>query len=57
MKILDENSLIDIGYIGLLYAWWNNRTHKDVAFERLDRVVVNPQWLNIYKDARVKNLR
>lgn len=27
-KILKENNLVDIGYIGFQYTWWNNRTHK-----------------------------
>lgn len=24
-EILNENNLVDIGYIGLPYTWWNNR--------------------------------
>lgn len=53
-KLLDENGLLGIGR-GLLYTWLNNRTIKDVSFERLDRVA-NQQLLNVYKDVRVENL-
>lgn len=42
--------------IGLPYTWWNNRTHLEAVFERLDNAVANPQWLNVYRDARVENL-
>lgn len=32
----------------------DNRTYIHTVFERLDRAVTNPQWLNIYKDARAE---
>lgn len=32
-KMLDENGLLDIGYIGLPYNWFNNRTHIDAVSE------------------------
>lgn len=28
----------------------------DAIFERLNRTVANPPWINFYKDARVENL-
>lgn len=53
-KILNKYNLIDIGFIGLPYTWWDNRTQSDAVFERLDRVVAKAQWLNIYGDASLE---
>lgn len=50
-KILNENSVVDIDYIGLPYTWWNSRINVDAIFERFDRIVANPPWLN---DAHVE---
>lgn len=47
--------LLTIGHIELPYTWWNSRTNGDVIFERLERVVVDPQWINLFRDAQIQN--
>lgn len=42
--------------IGLPYTWFHNQATLVVVFKRLDSVVANQQWLNLYKDTRAKNL-
>lgn len=54
--MLDDNSLLDVGFRGLSYTWFNNRASIDAFFERLDSVVANQQGLNVYRDAIVENL-
>lgn len=41
-KIVNGNGLVDIGHIGLPYIWWDNRTHLDAVFERLESTILNP---------------
>lgn len=53
---MSENSLVEIGHIGFSYIKWNSRTTDKAVFKRLDRVVANPQWINIYRDSYVENL-
>lgn len=55
-KILDENGLAGIGFIGLLFTWCNNNPRIAGVFEKQDRTVANQQWFNLYKDARVQIL-
>lgn len=40
-KVLTENGLVDVGYTGLSFAWFNNRSNLVVIFERLDRAMAN----------------
>lgn len=51
-----QYNLVDIGSIELPYTWWNSRIKTKAIFERLDRVVANLSWLNLFKDAYVENL-
>lgn len=54
-KVLDENSLVDLGCYGLPFAWYNNCSYAAVILK--DRKVMsNQQRLNLYKEARVENL-
>ncbi|XP_060211999.1 uncharacterized protein LOC132639578 [Lycium barbarum] len=39
--------LIDVGFTGSKFTWWNRRTEEDCIFTRLDRIFVNQQVLDI----------
>lgn len=54
-KILNKNR-VDIGHNSLLYTWWNSITNVDAVFARLDRIIANPPWINLYGEAQVENL-
>lgn len=47
--MLHKNNLVDIGHIGLPYTQCNRKTNNEAIFERLDRVVANPVWINKLK--------
>lgn len=55
-NFLSRNNLVDVGSSGLPYTWWNSRLKEKTIFERLDRVVANPAWLNSFTDAYVEDL-
>ncbi|KAH7836340.1 hypothetical protein Vadar_000082 [Vaccinium darrowii] len=41
---IDNNDLIDIGFVGFPFAWNNKRHGRANIRQRLDRAIVNPQW-------------
>ncbi|KAL6190587.1 hypothetical protein ACLB2K_036981 [Fragaria x ananassa] len=41
---------------GLPFTWSNNHQDQTIIFEKLDRVVANPSWLQIFPFACVENL-
>lgn len=55
-SFLNMNNLIDIGQIRLSFTWWNSKQKENAIYERPDRVVANPTWINIYKEVYVENL-
>lgn len=50
------NNIMDVGFIGLPLTWWNSRQKENAIYERLDKVVANLAWINMYKEACVENL-
>lgn len=45
---LDDCELNDLGYIGMEYTWWNGQEGDSGVHERLDRMVANKKWLDIF---------
>ncbi|XP_059306288.1 uncharacterized protein LOC132057690 [Lycium ferocissimum] len=48
--------LIDIGFIGSRYTWWNGRTQEACIFKRLDRMLCNQAFLDIKPSSKVHHL-
>ncbi|XP_059290764.1 uncharacterized protein LOC132044295 [Lycium ferocissimum] len=48
--------LIDVGFTGRKFTWWNGRTEEECIFKRLDRILVNQQVLNIMPSTTVTHL-
>ncbi|GAA0167584.1 hypothetical protein LIER_40413 [Lithospermum erythrorhizon] len=48
MKILRDfvadSELIDLGFVGHPFTWWNRREGEHVVEARLDRVLSNAKW-------------
>ncbi|KAL2895153.1 hypothetical protein RDABS01_011062, partial [Bienertia sinuspersici] len=44
-EALEDCGLMDLGYVGFEYTWWNGREGDDSIHERLDRMVGNNKWL------------
>ncbi|XP_059295549.1 uncharacterized protein LOC132048883 [Lycium ferocissimum] len=48
--------LFDVGFKGSLFTWWNGRSAADCIFKRVDRVVVNQQFQNLFANIEVEHL-
>ncbi|XP_074297839.1 uncharacterized protein LOC141628625 [Silene latifolia] len=55
-EVTDECSLIDIGYNGNPFTWWNMRGEYEAVFERLDRALVTPPFLEYCPTIMLKHL-
>jgi hypothetical protein len=52
-QTLEDCSLCDLGFIGVKYTWNNGRYGGEFTKERLDRVVANSDWRNLWSDVEV----
>lgn len=52
---LDEAWLCDLKFTGQLLTWWDSSKSKPI-FRKLDRVLVNEDWLNNFSSSRVQFL-
>ncbi|XP_070057028.1 uncharacterized protein [Nicotiana tomentosiformis] len=41
--------LFDLGYKGSLFTWWNGRPNAECIFKRLDKVLVNLPFHNLFR--------
>lgn len=48
--------MVDLGFSGPRFTWTNKRGINDLIQERIDRVFVNPEWWNLFPEARVTHL-
>lgn len=55
-KFIDSNFLIDLGFLGNPYTWYNKRNDSSAVFSRLDRAMANQLWVQIYSSAVVNHL-
>ncbi|KAF7804493.1 putative LRR receptor-like serine/threonine-protein kinase [Senna tora] len=56
VNIINSCNMIDLLPSGNWFTWCNGRNGDEAVWERLDRVLVNPEWLNTYADSNVKAL-
>jgi hypothetical protein len=47
---LEDCQLCDLGFKGVKYTWSNGRFGGEFTKERLDRVVANSEWRNLWGD-------
>lgn len=50
---LGDCNLVDLGFYGPKFTWWNGRHGADCTRERLDRAVANPAWTWMFDAAEV----
>ena len=55
-EFIDECQLLELESYGLPYTWFNKRNSSSSIFKKLDRVLINDQWIYSFRDARVENL-
>lgn len=55
-RLVDENDLMDMGYIGYPFTWNNHRAWKANIQERLDRGLSNTRWRLLFPQATIHHL-
>ncbi|RYR72100.1 hypothetical protein Ahy_A02g006305 isoform B [Arachis hypogaea] len=53
-KFVDDNGLMDVDLQESRYTWFSNSRNNFVTKERLDRVLVNWKWLQMYQNVILK---
>ncbi|XP_059281287.1 uncharacterized protein LOC132034982 [Lycium ferocissimum] len=48
--------LFDMGFKGSPYTWWNGRAAEDCIFKRLDRIMVNSHFQEVFPQIEVEHL-
>jgi ribonuclease HI len=55
-SVLDDCGFQDLGFNGPEFTWCNNRQYGATVWARLDRFVVNTEWLLRFQDSRVHHI-
>lgn len=55
-KFIQNNNLIDLEYIVILFTWYNKRENENAVFVRLDSALANYRWLNLFPNVILNNL-
>lgn len=53
---INNCALEEIKFFGSKYTWWNDRVEEDCIIERLDRVLANSAFLDLYPMTESQNL-
>lgn len=55
-QYLNVCNLIELKYIGSTYIWWNGRIEEESIFKRLDRIVINQEFVQLLLNGEVHHL-
>lgn len=53
---INSCSLIEVSFVESKFTWWNEKIEEDCIFKRLDRIMVNQEFLNILSSSKVQHL-
>ncbi|XP_070046535.1 uncharacterized protein [Nicotiana tomentosiformis] len=53
---INSCELFDLGYKGSPFTWWNGRPNEECIFKRLDRILVNLPFQNLFPDIEMEHL-
>ncbi|XP_060183220.1 uncharacterized protein LOC132613188 [Lycium barbarum] len=56
VQCIQSCGLIDMGFTGSRFTWWNGRTQEGCIFKRLDRILCNQDFLNVKPNSQVHHL-
>ncbi|OVA03139.1 hypothetical protein BVC80_8383g2 [Macleaya cordata] len=54
-EFIDNNELVDGGFIGSKYTWCNNQQGSRRIWARLDRVLINSAWVRLFPKISVQH--
>ena len=52
-ECLSNCGLFDLGFVGQRFTWCNGRIGEQRTLVRLDRMVANKEWLNLFPEVKV----
>ena len=52
-ECLSNCGLFDLGFVGQRFTWCNGRIREQRTLVRLDRMVANKEWLNLFPEVKV----
>ena len=52
-ECLSNCGLFDLGFVGQRFTWCNGRIGEHRTLVRLDRMMANEEWLNLFREAKV----
>lgn len=53
---ISYSSLTEVNFLGSNYTWWNERVEEDCIFKRLDRVLANDTFMELFPSSDVQHL-
>ncbi|KAK9669065.1 hypothetical protein RND81_13G106800 [Saponaria officinalis] len=53
---INDCGLLDLGYVGDPFTWWNKQSEPNNIYERLDRALVNPDWVDLHPTLMLHHL-
>lgn len=56
LNCIFDCSLIDAGYIGSIFTWYNGRSQRKRVWKRLDRVLMNYDWTHRFVNTTITHL-
>lgn len=56
VRCINNCDLVELKFIGSLYTWWNERIEEECIFERLDRILVNHNFIQKLLESEVHHL-
>lgn len=55
-EFINNNALVQLNPSGACYTWSNGPPGRGSIFKRLDRGLVNQNWMDIFPDAKLSHL-
>ncbi|XP_070002255.1 uncharacterized protein [Nicotiana sylvestris] len=53
---INSSGLFDLGYKGSSFTWWNERSNAEYIFKRLDRILINLPFQNLFPTIEIEHL-
>ncbi|KAF9609236.1 hypothetical protein IFM89_014430 [Coptis chinensis] len=55
-ELIQDTGLLDIGFSGNPFTWWNKQSGLNSVKKRLDRSLTNAEWLLIFLEAKLSHI-
>lgn len=56
INCIEDCGVQDVGFVGNTHTWYNNRDAPDTIWKRLDRVLYNSEWFDLFNKTYVTHL-